>query len=422
MTAAPRVVIVGGGFGGLYAAKVLAHAGAPVTVVDQRNFHLFQPLLYQVATGGLSPGDIASPIRSVLRRGARARVLQAEAIDVQPHERVLHLRNHDPIAYDVLVVATGSRTSYFGHDEWAPHVAGLKTVEDAIHMRARVLSAFERAEAEPDAQQRAALLSFVVVGGGPTGVELAGAVAELARTTLAHDFRAIDPRRASVILLEAGERILPAFPPALSAKAVVSLQRLGATVRTGAMVTAVDVNGVEVAAAGNRERIDAATVLWAAGVTTAPFGDVIANRFAAERDHGQRIIVTETLNLSGRDDVYVIGDLARAPGPRGNPLPGLAPVAMQEGAYVAKRILGRARGPFRYRDKGQLAVIGRNAAVCDLGRARFSGFLAWLLWVFVHITYLIEFDKKVLVMVQWAFAYLTRNRGARLITGKPEAG
>ncbi|HEU4929886.1 MAG TPA: NAD(P)/FAD-dependent oxidoreductase [Candidatus Krumholzibacteria bacterium] len=422
MNTASGVVIVGGGFGGLYAAKVLARAGARVTVVDQRNFHLFQPLLYQVATGGLSPGDIASPIRAVLRRGRRTRVIQAEAIDVRPNERVLHLRDHDPVTYDILIVATGSRTSYFGHDEWAETAPGLKTVEDAIHLRARVLSAFERAEVEEDAKQRENLLHFVVVGGGPTGVELAGAIAELARTTLSRDYRAFDPRRSTVMLVEAGQRILPAFPPELSAKAAVSLQRLGVVVRTGTMVTSVDANGVEVMRAENNERIDAATVLWAAGVTTTEFGDVVANRFGAERDRGRRIVVNDYLAIPGHDDVYVIGDLASAPGPRSQPLPGLAPVAMQEGAYVAKRILGRTDGPFRYRDKGQLAVIGRNAAVCDLGRARLSGFLAWLLWVFVHIGYLIEFDNKVLVMVQWAFAYITRNRGARLITGKPEAG
>ncbi len=422
MNTASGVVIVGGGFGGLYAAKVLARAGARVTVIDQRNFHLFQPLLYQVATGGLSPGDIASPIRAVLRRGPRTRVIQAEVIDVLPNERVLHLRNHDPVTYDILIVATGSRTSYFGHDEWAPHATGMKTVEDAIHVRARVLNAFERAEVEEDSKQREFLLTFVVVGGGPTGVELAGAIAELSRTTLVHDYRAFDPRQASVILLEAGERILPAFPPDLSAKAAVSLQRLGAVVRTGTLVTSVDANGVEIVQAGNQERVDAATVLWAAGVTTAEFGDVVAHRFGAERDASKRIVVTHHLTLPGRDDVYIIGDLARAAGPGSQPLPGLAPVAMQEGAYVAKHILGRTDRPFRYRDKGQLAVIGRNAAVCDLGRARFSGFPAWFLWVFVHIGYLIEFDNKVLVMVQWAFAYITRNRGARLITGKPEAG
>ena len=422
MNTASGVVIVGGGFGGLYAAKVLARVGARVTVIDQRNFHLFQPLLYQVATGGLSPGDIASPIRAVLRRGPRTRVIQAEVIDVLPHERVLHLRHHDPVTYDILIVATGSRTSYFGHDEWAPHATGMKTVEDAIHVRARVLHAFERAEVEDDPKRREFLLTFVVVGGGPTGVELAGAIAELSRTTLVHDYRAFDPRQANVILLEAGERILPAFPPDLSAKAAVSLQRLGATVRTGAMVTAVDENGVAVAHAAGAERIDAATVLWAAGVTTAEFGDVVAHRFGAERDASKRIVVTHHLTLPRRDDVYIIGDLARAAGPGSQPLPGLAPVAMQEGAYVAKHILGRTDRPFRYRDKGQLAVIGRNAAVCDLGRARFSGFPAWVIWVFVHIGYLIEFDNKVLVMVQWAFAYITRNRGARLITGKPEAG
>jgi NADH dehydrogenase len=422
MNTASGVVIVGGGFGGLYAAKVLARAGARVTVVDQRNFHLFQPLLYQVATGGLSPGDIASPIRAVLRRGPRTRVIQAEVIDVLPNERVLHLRNHDPVPYDILIVATGSRTSYFGHDEWAANATGMKTVEDAIHVRARVLSAFERAEVEDDPKRREFLLTFVVVGGGPTGVELAGAIAELSRTTLVHDYRAFDPRQANVILLEAGERILPAFPPDLSAKAAVSLQRLGAVVRTGAMVTAVDANGVEVVEMGKKQRVDAATVLWAAGVTTAEFGNVVAQRFGAERDGSKRIVVTDHLTLPGRDDVYIIGDLARAPGPGSQPLPGLAPVAMQEGAYVAKHILGRTDRPFRYRDKGQLAVIGRNAAVCDLGRARFSGFPAWVIWVFVHIGYLIEFDNKVLVMVQWAFAYVTRKRGARLITGKPEAG
>ncbi len=422
MTAASRVVIVGGGFGGLYAAKALARAHTHVTVVDQRNFHLFQPLLYQVATGGLSPGDIASPIRSVLRRGRHAHVIQAEAIDVLPNQRVVHLRNHDPIPYDVLVVATGSRTSYFGHDEWADVATGLKTVEDAIQVRARILGAFERAEVETDPKRRETLLSFAIVGGGPTGVELAGAVAELARTTLARDYRSFDPRRATVALLEAGERILPAFPPDLSARAVVSLEELGVVVRTGAMVTSVNANGVGVASAGTTEYLDAATVLWAAGVTTTEFGDVVAARFGAARDRGKRIVVSEHLTLPGRDDVYVIGDLASAPGPRSAALPGLAPVAMQEGAYVAKRILGRTDRPFRYRDKGQLAVIGRNAAVCDLGRARFSGFPAWLLWVFVHIGYLIEFDNKVLVMVQWAFAYVTRKRGARLITGKPEAG
>jgi NADH dehydrogenase len=412
----PRVVIVGGGFGGLYAAKVLAKAGADVTVVDKRNFHLFQPLLYQIATGGLSPGDIASPIRAVLKRGRRVRVLHDEAIDVMPGERRVVLSEGDALVYDKLIVATGSQTSYFGHDEWASHAPGLKTVEDAIEMRGRVLSAFERAELEPDDGRRAALLTFVIVGGGPTGVELAGAVAELARSTLARDFRAFDPRRARVLLLEGGERILPMFPTSLSARAVRSLRKLGVEVWIRAMVSEVMPDGVMVARGKTPEHLAAATVLWAAGVTTTRFGDVVAARFGAARDRGGRMHVTDHLTLPDRDDVYVIGDLAHANGRDGHTLPGLAPVAMQEGAYVAQRILGRADRPFRYRDKGQLAVIGRNAAVCDLGKARFSGFFAWFLWLFVHISYLIEFDNKVLVLVQWAFAYFTRKRGARLIT------
>jgi NADH dehydrogenase len=417
-----RVVIVGAGFGGLYAAKLLAKAGANLTVVDERNFHLFQPLLYQVATGGLSPGDIASPIRSVLKRGRRVSVVHDQATDVLPSERRVLLREGGALDYDVLVVASGSSTSYFGHDKWASFAPGLKTVEDAIDMRSRVLSAFERAEAECHDARRAALLTFVVIGGGPTGVELAGAVAELARSTLARDFRAFDPRATRVMLLEGGDRILPAFPPSLSASAVRSLRKLGVQVWIGSMVNHVDANGVTIARSGPSDRIDAATVLWAAGVTTAPFGDVVATRFKVGHDRGGRIRVTPQLTIPDHSQVYVIGDLARVEGPDGKPLPGVAPVAMQEGAYVARHILGRTTTPFRYRDKGQLAVIGRNAAVCDLGTARFSGFPAWLLWLFVHIGYLIEFDNKVLVMVQWAFAYFTRKRGARLITGKPEVG
>ena len=412
----PHVVIVGGGFGGLYAAKVLGAARARVTIVDHRNFHLFQPLLYQVATGGLSPGDIASPIRSVLKRGRRVRVLQDEAIDIMPGERRIVLSECDALDYDVLVVATGSRTWYFGHDEWAARAPGLKTVEDALDVRSRVLSAFERAEAEVDATRRSALLTFVIVGGGATGVELAGAVAELAHSTLARDFRAFDPRGARILLLEGGERILPTFPPTLSARAVKSLRKLGVQVFIRELVTEVHADGVSVARRGATERIRAATVLWAAGVASSSFGDQVASRLGVERDRGGRLHVTPELTLPAHPEVYVIGDLAHVAGPDGKPLAGVAPVAMQEGAYVARRILGRVAGPFRYRDKGQLAVIGRNAAVCDLGAARFSGFPAWLLWLFVHIGYLIEFDNKVLVMVQWAFAYFTRKRGARLIT------
>jgi NADH dehydrogenase len=417
----PRVVIVGGGFGGLYAAKVLGAAGVALTLVDARNFHLFQPLLYQVATGGLSPGDIASPIRSVLKRHANARVLCDEVIDVMPGERALVLRGGERLSYDALVIATGSRTSYFGRDEWEARAAGLKTVEDALRVRQRVLGAFEQAEKEQGEERRKTLLTFVIVGGGPTGVELSGAIAELARATMAREFRAFDPARARIVLLEATDRLLLSFPPPLSERARRSLERLGVEVRTGAMVT--DIRGDEVAVrtGDGTEVIPSATVLWAAGVTVSAFGERVAARFGAERGRGGRIVVGPDLSLAGHPEVFVIGDLAHAVGRDGRPLPGVAPVAMQQGRYVARRILGRETGPFRYRDKGQLAVIGRHAAVCDLPRARLSGHLAWFLWLFVHIAYLIEYDNKILVLVQWAFGYFTRKRGARLITNEPGA-
>jgi NADH:quinone reductase (non-electrogenic) len=418
-TQAPgRVVIVGGGFGGLYAARVLAAAGASVTVVDRRNFHLFQPLLYQVATGGLSPGDIASPIRSVLRRHRNARVLLGEAVDIDPARGRVRIADGDDLAYDRLVVATGSETSYFGHEAWLPHAPGLKTVEDALHIRQRVFAAFERAERESDEAARRALTTFAVVGGGPTGVELAGAIAELARSTLARDYRAFDPTRARVILLEGGERVLPVFPAELSHHATRSLARLGVEVRTRTFVTAIADGVLTVRADERDESIRAATVLWAAGVRASPFANRLVERFGARRDPSGRVEVTADLSLPGHPEVFVIGDLALAAGRSGRPLPALAPVAMQQGRFVARRILGRepAGAAFRYHDKGQLAVIGRNAAVCDLGRARFSGFPAWLVWVFVHIAYLIEYDNKVLVLVQWAMSYVTRKRGARLIT------
>jgi NADH dehydrogenase len=418
-----RVVIIGGGFGGLYASRVLGRAGAPLTVIDRRNFHLFQPLLYQVATGGLSPGDIASPIRAVLNRHPRTTVLCDEAVDVLPDERVVLLRGGARIPWDALVVAAGSRTSWFGRGEWERRTAGLKTVEDALRMRGQVLGAFERAEREHDPARREALLTFVVVGGGPTGVELAGAIAELSRSTLARDFRAIDPARARVILLEAGPRILPTFPEALSGRAQRSLESLGAEVRTGTPVTDIGDSHVDVRAGDRTERLPAATVLWAAGVTAETLADRVAERFGARRDRGGRIHVGPDLSIPGHPEVFVIGDLAHAAGPGGTPLPGIAPVAMQQGEYVARRILGRETRPFRYRNKGELAVIGRHAAVCNLPRARFSGRPAWLLWLFIHIAYLIEYDNRLLVLVQWAFNYVTRKRGARLITagGAPDA-
>jgi NADH dehydrogenase len=415
-----HVVIVGGGFGGLYAAKALASSGFPITLVDRRNFHLFQPLLYQVAVGGLSPGDIASPIRAVLRNYPNARVMQDEVTDVRPATREVVLRNGRSLSYDALIIATGSQTSYFGHEDWKARTSGLKSIEEALTMRQRVLGAFERAETEPDASRRSALLTFVVVGGGPTGVELAGAIGELARTTLARDFRAFDPARTRVILIEAIDRLLPTFPGDLSRRARDSLASLGVEVQLNTRVTAMTEERIELSTAdGGTETLFAATVLWAAGVTSSSFGEKLSGAFGAERDRGGRLTVGPDLSLPGHPDVFVIGDLAHANDAAGHPLPGLAPVAMQQGRYVADRIRGRTQKPFRYRNKGQLAVIGRNAAVCDLGRARFWGFPAWVIWAFVHIGYLIEFDNKVLVMVQWAFNYFTRKRGARLITFEP---
>ncbi len=414
----PHVLVLGGGFGGLYAARTLGAAGVRVTVADRRNFHLFQPLLYQVATGGLSPGDVTYPIRAVLNRYPSARVIQADAIDIRPGAREVVFADAPAQHYDALIVSTGSRTSYFGHDDWAVRAAGLKSVEDALDIRQRVLVAFERAELETDAARRQTLLTFVVVGGGPTGVELAGAIAELAHKTMARDFRSFDPHDTRVILVEAGPRILPAFPAPLSRYAVRALQALRVEVRTGVTVTAVGDDAVATKHGDAANTIPTATPLWAAGVKVAPFGDMVAGRFAAARDRQGRIMVGGDLTIAGHPRVYVIGDLAHASGPDGNPLPGLAPVAMQQGEFVAKHILGRvpAGRPFRYRDKGQLAVIGRNRAVADFGRLRFTGFPAWLVWVLVHIMYLIEFDNKVMVMMQWAFGYVTRKRGARLIT------
>ncbi|MDH3196932.1 MAG: NAD(P)/FAD-dependent oxidoreductase [Candidatus Krumholzibacteria bacterium] len=415
------VVIVGGGFAGLYAARELGRAGVPVTLVDRRNFHLFQPLLYQVATGGLSPGDISAPLRAVVRRHRRTRVLQGEAVDVLPDARRIVLRDGE-LVYDRLIVATGVRHHYFGNDDWERYAPGLKTIEDALEMRRRLLSAFEQAEKETDGGRRAALLTFVVVGGGPTGVELAGALAELARQTLRRDFRRIDPRATRILLLEGADRVLPPYPASLSRRAHRSLDHIGVTVRLGAMVTRIGADEVVVRDGSGEETIRAATILWAAGVQGSPLGEILARRAGAELDGAGRVRVTPQLTLPGRPEIYVVGDLAVVVGADGKPVPGVAPAAVQQGRYVARRILGRVRGeaPFRYRDKGNLAVIGRNAAVYDRGRVRLWGFPAWFLWVFLHIWYLIEFDNKILVMVQWAFDYCTRKRGARLITNEPD--
>jgi NADH dehydrogenase len=406
------VVIVGGGFGGLYAARALGKAPVEVTVVDRTNHHVFQPLLYQVATASLSPSQIAYPIRGVLRHQKNTRVLLADVVAVDPARRVVKLSDGE-LAYDWLILAPGARHSYFGHAEWEPFAPGLKTLDDALEIRSRILVAFERAERESDPERRRALLTFVVVGGGPTGVELAGAIGEIACKVMARDFRSIDTRDARTILVEAGPRILPAFPADLSEKAERSLERLCVEVRTGEAVTRMESGAVWL----GEERIAAGTVLWAAGVEPSP----LARSLGVPLDRAGRAIVNADLTIPGHPEVFVIGDLAACRDAAGRLLPGLAPVAIQQGEYAARAVMrsvrGEARAPFRYRDKGTMATIGRNAAVVDLGRLRFSGYPAWLVWCFIHILWLIGFRNRFLVMIEWAWAYLRFERSARLITG-----
>ena len=408
----PRVVIVGAGFGGLTAARALARVPVRVTVVDRRNHHLFQPLLYQVATAALSPGDIAYPIRSILRRQANATVLLAEVLAVDPAARRV-LLDEGSLDYDYLIVATGARHSYFGHDEWEVAAPGLKSLEDALEIRRRILLAFEKAERETDLERRRTLLTFVLVGGGPTGAELAGAVAEISRHVLISDFRSIDPREARIILIEAGPRILPAFPPELAERAERSLRHLGVEIRVNAPVTAVGATFVD--AAG--QRLDAGTILWCAGVSASP----LARSLDAPLDRAGRVLVGPDLTVPSRPEIFVIGDLAAFLHQTGKPLPGVAPVAIQQGRFaarnIARAVAGQAAFPFHYRDSGNLAVLGRAAAIADLGWLKLSGFLAWLFWCFVHILNLIGFRNRLIVMIEWAWSYLTWQRGARLITG-----
>ena len=415
-----RVVIIGGGFGGLYAAKALRRAPVKVTLLDRRNFHLFQPLLYQVATGGLSPGEIASPLRHVLRHSLNTEVLLGEVVDLDVPGRRAILRDGEA-AYDTLMVATGSSHHYFGNDQWAPLAPGLKTIEDATEMRRRILLAFEKAEREPEAEARSAWLTFVVVGAGPTGVELAGALGEIANDTLRHDFRHIIPSESRILLLEGGDRVLPSYPADLSARAKESLIRLGVRPGTGAVVTAIDEAGVTVRRDGQEERIATRTVLWAAGVAASPLGQILAERGGAQLDRAGRVMVEPDLSVAGHPEILVVGDLANFSHQTGKPLPGVAPVAMQEGRYAAQlvrqRLAGKTMAPFHYYDKGSLATIGRAAAVADFGRIHIHGMPAWLTWLFVHLLYLVEFDNRLLVLIQWAYTYITRNRGARLITG-----
>jgi NADH dehydrogenase len=420
MSAPHRVVIVGGGFGGLYAAKSLAKAPVAVTLIDRRNFHLFQPLLYQVATGGLSPGEIASPLRVVLRAHPNTEVLLGEVVDLDVQRRRVILRDGEA-GYDDLIVATGATHHYFGNDQWAPLAPGLKTIEDATEIRSRVLAAFERAEREPDLEKRRAWLTFVIVGGGPTGVELAGALGEIANDTLRHDFRRINPAEAQILLIEGEDRVLPLFPPDLSAQAEKQLIGLGVRSLTGAKVTNIDPEGVAVRAGGHEQRVATRTVLWAAGVRASRLGKVLADRAGAPLDHAGRVLVEPDLSLPAHPEIHVIGDLANFSHQGGQPLPGLAPVAMAQGRYVAHLIIRKLRGqpvaPFHYLDKGNLATVGRNKAVAQFGKIHIAGFLAWFVWVFVHLMYLVEFENRLLVFVEWVYNYLTRNRGARLITG-----
>jgi NADH dehydrogenase len=415
-----HVVIIGGGFGGLYAAKALRRAPVAVTLIDRRNFHLFQPLLYQVATGALSPGEIASPLRYVLRRSQNTEVLLGEVIDLDIAGRRVILRDGEA-AYDTLIVATGSSHHYFGNDQWEPLAPALKTIEDATEMRRRILLAFEKAEREPDAEARSAWLTFVVVGAGPTGVELAGALGEIANDTLRHDFRHIIPPESRILLLEGGDRVLPAYPSDLSARAEESLIRLGVRPITGAIVTAIDEAGVTVRRGAQEERIAARTVLWAAGVAASPLGRLLAEQGGAQLDRLGRVMIEPDLTIAGHPEILVIGDLANFSHQTGKPLPGVAPVAMQEGRYAAdfvrQRLAGKTIAAFHYHDKGSLATIGRAAAVADFGRIHMHGMPAWLTWLFVHLLYLVEFDNRLLVLIQWAYNYITRNRGARLITG-----
>jgi NADH:ubiquinone reductase (H+-translocating) len=408
-----RVVIVGGGFGGLRAAKALADAPVRVTLVDRRNHHLFQPLLYQVATAALSPADIAHPIRSVLRGQPNVEVILAgvDAIDVTAKEVVLD-EDEGRLPYDYLILAAGANHAYFGHDEWATAAPGLKTLEDALDIRRRILTSFEEAEREQDPARRKALMTFVVVGGGPTGVEMAGAIAEIARFSLARDFRHIDTRDAKVLLIEAGSQLLGAFPDRLSRHALRDLERLGVEVRFGQPVTAIAPDAVTVGS----EIIPANTIVWAAGVQASPLG----RSLGVELDRAGRVLVNPDLSIPGHPEIFVIGDMASLKDARGRPLPGVAQVAMQQGAWAAANILraieGKPARVFRYRDLGNMATIGRNSAVADIRGLRLTGFVAWLAWAFVHILNLIGFRNRVLVALQWLWDYLTFQRGARLIT------
>jgi NADH:ubiquinone reductase (H+-translocating) len=426
-----RVVVVGGGFGGLQAVRKLRGAPLDITLIDRRNFHLFQPLVYQVATGALSASEIASPLRGIFKRDRNVRVLLGEVTGFDLSERrvlIDRLPNGGgarAFPYDSLIVATGSSYSYFGHEDWRPFASDVKSLESALEVRRRILSAFEAAEVEPDPELRSAWLTFVVVGAGPTGVELAGQIAEIALDTLRGDFRTIDTRAARIVLVEMAERVLPLFPPRLSERAARALERLGVTALVGGQVVGIDDESVTIAAgAGESERLPARTVVWAAGVVASELGAALAAESGAELDRAGRVAVGPDLTLHGHPEVIALGDMVQVHDAEGRPvpLPGLAPVAMQQGRYAARaireRLQGREPRPFRYHDKGNLATIGRAKAVADVKGLQLSGLVAWLTWLFVHLFYLIGLQNRLLVFIRWTFSFITRGRGARLITGR----
>ncbi len=412
-----RVVIVGGGFAGFWATRCLKKADVEITLVDKRNFHLFQPLLYQVATGALSPADIASPLRGVLAHQKNVKVKLGEMIGFDPKLRKVLLKDSE-LEYDSLVVATGSENHYYGNDQWSDIAPGLKTIEDALNIRNRIFSAFERAEKETNPTERIRLMTFVIVGGGPTGIELAGALAEIARITLRDNFRSINPMDAQLIVLEGGQDILSGFGSKLRSAAKRSLASLGVKIHTEVFAENIDKLGVTVMEKGHQYRIDSETVLWAAGIRPSPIAKLLTDEGGLHQTG--RVIVNANLSLPKHDNVFVLGDLAFFTDGSGKPLPGTAPVAMSQGRYVAHYIVDKIKHksikPYHYRNRGNMAVIGRAAAIADLGWAQFSGYPAWLLWLFVHLMYLVEFDNRLIVFIQWAWNYFTRNRGARLIT------
>src|SRR6266849_6100590 len=418
-----RVLILGGGFAGLVATQTLKRANVEITLLDKRNFHLFQPLLYQVATGSLSPAEIAAPIRAVFSHQKNVEVLLGEAVDIDPDRKNVFLADGGVFPYDTLIIATGSQTSYYGNDHWRENASSLKSVEEATAMRHKLLYAFERAERAETVEEERAWLNFVIVGAGATGLELAGALAEIAPHTLKHDFRRIRPQEPRIILIEGGPRVLAPYPEDLSAKAEKLVKSLGVEVMLGAFVTNIDANGVSYKPGENSGLVPARTVFWAGGVTATPFARKVAERLNTETDRSGRFKVNPDLTLPNHPEIFVLGDLALARDQKGNPLPGVAQVAIQGGRYagnlIKARLAGRKPPPFKYFNKGDMAVIGRAAAVANVFGVHVSGFIAWCIWLFIHLIYIVEFQSRIIVLIQWGFLYLTFSRSARLITGEP---